>query len=649
MQGYCWPLSGSPGQSIGFHMSTGAHTYTVSYVRFYNRWNATAADIQASMECSEIVMAPPFEVMGQQRDTSFTSDVGCGAWPDDFVLSIPDWPSGIYAARCEDDLGSLFYVTFIISPPREDRGSLAVIANTTTWNAYNNWGGYSRYEVPTNGDYEISFLRPNPQACPVNIDDAPFNADIAIKAKNLGAIVADLASNVHSRHLARAEMWVINWLTGKGYRPDVYSDLDLHQGIDNLEDYRALLLNTHPEYWSLEMVDQLCNYLNQGRRLVYLGGNAIFDAVTFSPGETTVMTVHGGVHNTGNVRTRLFRNPPISRPEGTVLGVQYDEQQPQPYVEYEVQPTGALHRFFRNTGLAASTGFGARGWNIPVGATDLTAGGASGWEVDTLSAASPSEHELLAIGRNAPAFPGANMVYYEHAAGGFVFSAGSMTFGGSLVVDDKIQTIVANAIDEAIVVGNWPGLWTADIDAAVNWGNGKVYFFKGGEYIRYNIKADVSDAGYPSPISGNWPGLWTDNIDAIVNWGNGKVYFFRGSEYCRYDIEQDSVDPGYPRTIAGNWPGLWSSGIDAAVAWHDGRVYFFKGSEYVRYNMDVDAVDVGYPCEIAGAWPGIWTSDIDAIVNWGNGKVFFFKGDKYIRYDVALDRADEGYPQPITA
>ena len=358
------------------------------------------------------------------------------------------------------------------------------------------------------------------------------------------------------------------------------------------------------------------------------------------------MTVHGGVHNSGNARTRLFRNPPISRPEGTVLGVQYDEQQPQPYVEYEVQSTGALHRFFRNTGLAASTAFGARGWNIPVGATDLTAGGASGWEVDTLSAASPSEHELLAIGRNAPAFPGANMVYYEHAAGGFVFSARSMTFGGSLVVDDNIQTIVANAIDEAIVVGNWPALWTADIDAAVNWGNGKVYFFKGGEYIRYNIKADVSDAGYPSPISGNWPGLWTDNIDAIVNWGNGKVYFFSGSEYCRYDIERDSVDPGYPRTIAGNWPGLWSSGIDAAVAWHDGRVYFFKGSEYVRYNMDVDAVDVGYPCEIAGAWPGIWTSDIDAIVNWGNGKVFFFKGDKYIRFDVALDRADEGYPQP---
>jgi hypothetical protein len=40
------------------------------------------------------------------------------------------------------------------------------------------------------------------------------------------------------------------------------------------------------------------------------------------------------------------------------------------------------------------------------------------------------------------------MTYYEHSQGGFVFSAGSITFGGSLVVDKKIQTIVRNALAE---------------------------------------------------------------------------------------------------------------------------------------------------------------------------------------------------------
>jgi hypothetical protein len=45
-------------------------------------------------------------------------------------------------------------------------------------------------------------------------------------------------------------------------------------------------------------------------------------------------------------------------------------------------------------------------------------------------------------------------------------------------------------------------------------------------------------------------------IDAGVVWPNGKAYFFRGSQYLRYDIAADHVDSGYPLDIAGHWPGL---------------------------------------------------------------------------------------------
>ncbi len=47
------------------------------------------------------------------------------------------------------------------------------------------------------------------------------------------------------------------------------------------------------------------------------------------------------------------------------------------------------------------------------------------------------------------------------------------------------------------------------------------------------------------------------NIDAVVAWDNGKAYFFKGRQYVRYDIKADRVDPGYPKPINNEtWPGL---------------------------------------------------------------------------------------------
>ncbi|MFH9568928.1 hemopexin repeat-containing protein, partial [Streptomyces sp. NPDC017454] len=124
------------------------------------------------------------------------------------------------------------------------------------------------------------------------------------------------------------------------------------------------------------------------------------------------------------------------------------------------------------------------------------------------------------------------------------------------------------------VIGNWPGLAEVGFsrpDAAVNLEVGKLYFFRGENYARYDIATDRTDPGYPLAISGNWPGLseagFTNGVDAAVNWGNGKIFFFKGSKYLRYDIATDRTDPGYPLAISGNWPGLseagFTNGVDA--------------------------------------------------------------------------------------
>ena len=125
---------------------------------------------------------------------------------------------------------------------------------------------------------------------------------------------------------------------------------------------------------------------------------------------------------------------------------------------------------------------------------------------------------------------------------------------------------------------SWPGLWTSGIDAAYNNGNGKAYFFRNVEYIRYDIAKGRVDPGYPKPVNEkNWPGLFDlGPIDSAVNAGNGKVYFFSGGRYLRYDIAKDRTDSGYPKQIsANNWPGVWDYNVKMAVGAPHGRLLLF--------------------------------------------------------------------------
>ncbi|TFV61564.1 hypothetical protein E4P42_01335 [Mycobacterium sp. PS03-16] len=158
-------------------------------------------------------------------------------------------------------------------------------------------------------------------------------------------------------------------------------------------------------------------------------------------------------------------------------------------------------------------------------------------------------------------------------------------------------------IDRTAFAGGW--------DSAVDLGTGKLYVFLGGEYLRIDQATNSVDSGYPRPIAGNWPGMaeagFGDTIQAALNWGNGKAYFFRGDAYVQYDIASDSVDAGYPASIAADWPGFAETGfgdnIDAAILWDNGNAYFFKGDQYVRYVVG-SGVAEGYPLRTGDYWPG---------------------------------------------
>jgi hypothetical protein len=165
---------------------------------------------------------------------------------------------------------------------------------------------------------------------------------------------------------------------------------------------------------------------------------------------------------------------------------------------------------------------------------------------------------------------------------------------------------------------NWPGLgaYGRAIIAAVNaLDPNKVYFFLAdGTYIRYDIMKDRVDNGYPKPVNNQtWPGLanYATRLYGALNWENDRIQFFlNDGSYIRYDLRADRVDDGYPRPIThATWPGLapYAAHLAGAINWNNGKAYIFlDDGRYLRYDIGVDRVEAGYPKLINDkTWPGL--------------------------------------------
>lgn len=414
IEGYCWPLSAAPGEAIAFRMSGVGDS--VASVR---RHTSTSANVT-----SVPVQDVPFTATRQEVPES-PWRFGCD-WSDTFTLTVPaDWDSGVYSAACTDADGNMCDITFVVKPAPADRSRVAVLANANTWLAYNGWGGQSKYS----GLARTSFLRPMPGAAP----DGEL-------------------------HLTRGELWVLGWLEREGFQSDVYSDIDFHNEGCDAGQYACLIVSTHPEYWTTQMYDHASAYLDAGGSLVYVAGNGIFEVGEYDHDQTE-MLFRLGIEG-GPREDALFRQ--VGRPERSLLGIA-TERCGVPGSPFVVQ--FADHELFAGTGVSNGDVFGNSGLNTGIGN-----GKASAWEVDTSNGPGavstsltdcaldarvvppsvlPPGLTLLAVGEPDARGVGADMTYYDHPGGGFVFAAGSLTFGGSLVVDPVMSGLMRNVLERA--------------------------------------------------------------------------------------------------------------------------------------------------------------------------------------------------------
>lgn len=355
---------------------------------------------------------------------------GC-AWKTTEIDIPVEATSGLHALRLDDGTGDPLWLPVPIRPAVVEPGRIAVLANTNTWNAYNAWAGISQYTNP-NGEV-LSFHRPQRW----------FRPD------------GQLSDDRHepNAHLLAGEMEVIGVLDEADIAYDVWTDHDLHSGALPLAQYRALLLSTHPEYWTNDMFDRLAGYLDGGGNLINVGANGVYERVAFNDDGSALVLRDGEPEG----RRDLLRYN--GRGERALLGVAFEARSGDAaltYAPYRVEQAG--HPFFEGTDLADGSLF----------ATDDNLRGGAGWEVDSSfddgdpesAGPAPANLQILArgtlgewTGQEGRWNPDTNahMTYYDHPGGGFVFSVGSIAYGHWMRRDARAARVVVNAVNRALV------------------------------------------------------------------------------------------------------------------------------------------------------------------------------------------------------
>jgi N,N-dimethylformamidase len=258
-----------------------------------------------------------------------------------------------------------------------------------------------------------------------------------------------------------ADSYIVDWLDRAGIDCDIVTDHDLHaEGVAALSPYRVVIAAQHPEYHSERMMQALEDYLGGGGRHMYLGGNGFYwraEPSAAEPHALEVRRAEDGIrvwateagesyHAFGGGYGGLWRR--IGRPAHRLVGNGFSVQGR--HLGFPYRFTAAIDDprvAFMTAGLDTASGG-------VFGDTGFMGGGAAGFELDSVDTHWGTPPGALVVAKGVVLHPDylpvnedmllirhpkkhedwscADMVFFETAAGGAVFSVGSMTYVGSL-------------------------------------------------------------------------------------------------------------------------------------------------------------------------------------------------------------------------
>jgi len=326
IEGYSHTVSGAPGDALALSVSTVDPYYGIEAFRFGAYQGGQATLVWSSGQLQGIQQpAPAF--------SSYDTRTVDADWPTSVVIPTDGWAAGVYLLKLTSAYGYESYVPYIVRST-STTGTVTLVAPVTTWQAYNDWGGYSLY-VGANGDrnsWAVSFDRP--YAAPGSADFIYGVKPVVLLAERTGLPLSYLAT----------------------------TDIDSNPTI--VQDSRAVVSMGHSEYWTRAMRDSLTAARDAGTNLAFLGANNMYWQIrlesdaTSGPGRLEVGykwdAKSDPEYNTNpGLVTNRWRDSPSPEPENSLIGLLY-----------ECHPANTDYRVvspdwwgFRNTGVATGTTF----------------------------------------------------------------------------------------------------------------------------------------------------------------------------------------------------------------------------------------------------------------------------------------------------
>jgi hypothetical protein len=373
-------------------------------------------------------------------------------------LTAPE-ESGLYYIHLENEAGEFWSMPWVVAP-KKPKAKIAVLAATNNWNAYNNFGGRSNYindeglpARPTiNSRQDLSRylgtatsqMHPNDSYPPISFERPEYGNVVAKDEKVTDPMGGRLASTL------APGMWrLLGWLEREGYEYDVYSDAQLRDGTLDLDAYKVLLTEMHPEYWYREEYERVRDWVfERDGRFMYLGGNGIDCEVEYvddstvryltdhtDAGTDMAVWLEGKEAKFDNRFHKTYESP------AKLVGVIFTHVGEGTAAPYECRNSD--HWIFNGTGLKNGDKFGEKSLH------ERVPGGASGHETDKRTPNTGEGFISLAMGCNPGEDSGAEMVYKDFPGkGGQVFSTGSITYISCLLVDESISRITKNVLNK---------------------------------------------------------------------------------------------------------------------------------------------------------------------------------------------------------